>query len=77
MFVAVLCVVLVSRRESWLFDFYCLLGAILLLLLFASSSCAVGWSVVCDSGMSWSYSLVFFCCLLAAKSVFVLVLRYT
>ena len=28
-----------------------------LLLFFASSFGAVGWSVVCDCGISWAYSL--------------------
>ena len=28
---------------------------------------AVGWSVVCDSGISWAYSLVFFINLLLSN----------
>ena len=48
-----------GTRESCWFDFSCLLGAMSLLLLFVSSCGAIGWSVVCECCISWSYSLLF------------------
>ena len=43
------------RRESWLLYFSCLLNAMWLLSFFAS----MGWSAMCDCGISWSYSFSF------------------
>ena len=41
------------RRESWLLYLCCVLN-----VMFPRS--AMGWSVVCDYGMSWTFKISFF-----------------
>ena len=50
-----------SRLESWLICFYCLMDVLLQYCIcsVAIPHGAVGWSVVCDCGIFWSYSLTF------------------
>ena len=46
-------------RESWLLWLYCLLDVTSLLSVFAASSRRGQLFVVCECGISWSYSLAF------------------
>ena len=39
---------------------YCLLIELRLSAFVSLPHCAVGWSAVCDCGISWSYSLAFY-----------------
>ena len=49
-------------RESWLLYFYYIVNVMSLLSFFDFPHSAMGWSVVYDCDISWSYSLTFDCC---------------
>ena len=50
LYILVLSIILLRKRESWLLYFNCICCCL----------CFFPWSVVSDSGNSWSYSLVLF-----------------
>ena len=56
-------------RESWLlcFTWICLSESYFWMCSVAPPRDAVGWSAVCDCGISWSYSLTF-CCMLITNA---------
>ena len=51
-FISFLVLVMMGKRESWLLYFVCLPAVLWLSLFCGSSSRCMGWSAVCDCGIS-------------------------